>query len=86
MEDKAIFLKIGDFHSEHHCNTGNFAKLYNFNLSFISSFMEELPSPTLKIFINITSKHIETTVHEKCNFLKNITSLQWTQNFTVSHA
>lgn len=33
--------------------------------------MEELPSSTLNMQINKTFEHIETTIQEKTNFLKN---------------
>ena len=67
IQDKAISFKNEDFTSitVHR----QLVKLHKFNFIFIYSHMEEMSYPTLNMLINIISKHIETIIHEKCNFL-----------------
>ena len=40
IQEKANLFKDKDFYSERHYNTGNFAKLHKFNLTYINSLMD----------------------------------------------
>ena len=62
IQDNEIFFKNENFHSEHDCTQEPLPNFINSTVIFICSLMEELPSQTSNILINIIYKHIETKI------------------------